>query len=162
MYVMRELTGFSYPQIAKEFGGRDHTTVMYAVEKIKQQMNERHTTFDQVNELIARIKAVLRRTQPAEKPREALTVGNLHIDPARREVTVGDRQVTLRAKEFDLLLTFAQNVGMVLDRERLLNLVWGFDYLGDSRTIVWSASTSWSRGTATRTMSAPASATRRI
>jgi chromosomal replication initiator protein len=56
MYVMRELTGFSYPQIAKEFGGRDHTTVMYAVEKIKQQMVERHTTFDQVNELIARIK----------------------------------------------------------------------------------------------------------
>ena len=56
MYVMRELTGFSYPQIAKEFGGRDHTTVMYAVEKIKQQMNERHTTFDQVTELIARIK----------------------------------------------------------------------------------------------------------
>src|SRR3989440_19754 len=56
MYVMRELTGFSYPQIAKEFGGRDHTTVMYAVEKIKQQMNERHTTFDQGTELIARIK----------------------------------------------------------------------------------------------------------
>ncbi|HMG28365.1 MAG TPA: chromosomal replication initiator protein DnaA [Acidimicrobiia bacterium] len=56
MYVMRELTGYSYPQIAKEFGGRDHTTVMYAVEKIKQQMNERHTTFDQVTELIARIK----------------------------------------------------------------------------------------------------------
>jgi DNA-binding response OmpR family regulator len=86
-------------------------------------------------ELVARVKAVLRRAQPAERPREAITLGNLRIDPGRREVTVGDRQVTLRAKEFDLLLTFAQNVGMVLDRERLLNLVWGFDYLGDSRTI---------------------------
>jgi chromosomal replication initiator protein len=56
MYVFREMTDYSYPRIAEQFGGRDHTTVMYAVEKIKQQMNERHATFDQVNELIARIK----------------------------------------------------------------------------------------------------------
>lgn len=86
-------------------------------------------------ELVARVKAVLRRTRPVDKPPEALTLGNLRIDPARREVSVGDKSVTLRAKEFDLLLTFVQNEGLVLDRERLLNLVWGYDYLGDSRTI---------------------------
>jgi chromosomal replication initiator protein len=56
MYVFRELTDASYPKIAEEFGGRDHTTVMHAVEKIKGQMAERHTIFDQVNELIGRIK----------------------------------------------------------------------------------------------------------
>jgi chromosomal replication initiator protein len=56
MYVMRELTDYSYPKIAEEFGGRDHTTVMYAVEKIREQMTERHHTFDQVNELIARVR----------------------------------------------------------------------------------------------------------
>ncbi len=56
MYVFRELTDYSYPKIAEEFGGRDHTTVMHAVEKIKALMTERHTIFDQVNELIARIK----------------------------------------------------------------------------------------------------------
>jgi chromosomal replication initiator protein len=56
MYVMRELTDLSYPRIAEAFGGRDHTTVMYAVDKIKQQMTERHVTFDQVNELITRIR----------------------------------------------------------------------------------------------------------
>ena len=56
MYVMRELTDFSYPRIAEAFGGRDHTTVMYAVEKIKHQMTERHITFEQVSELIARIR----------------------------------------------------------------------------------------------------------
>ncbi|MET0894845.1 MAG: chromosomal replication initiator protein DnaA [Acidimicrobiia bacterium] len=56
MYVMRELTDLSYPRIAEAFGGRDHTTVMYAVDKIKQQMTERHQTFDQVNELITRIR----------------------------------------------------------------------------------------------------------
>lgn len=86
-------------------------------------------------ELVARVKAVLRRSRPSERPPTAITLGNLRIDPARREVTVGDRPVTLRAKEFDLLLTFVQNEGLVLDRERLLNLVWGYDYLGDSRTI---------------------------
>ena len=52
MYVFRELTDYSYPRIAEVFGGRDHTTVMYAVDKIKQQMTERHVIFDQVNELI--------------------------------------------------------------------------------------------------------------
>ena len=56
MYVMRELTDFCYPQIAEEFGGRDHTTVMHAVEKIKELMTERHNIFDQVNELIGRIR----------------------------------------------------------------------------------------------------------
>ncbi len=56
MYVMRELTDFSYPRIAEAFGGRDHTTVMYAVDKIKEQMTERHATFEQVNELISRIR----------------------------------------------------------------------------------------------------------
>jgi len=86
-------------------------------------------------ELVARVKAVLRRSRPVDKPPEALSLGNLRVDPARREVSVGDRPVTLRAKEFDLLLTFVQNEGLVLDRERLLNLVWGYDYLGDSRTI---------------------------
>jgi chromosomal replication initiator protein len=56
MYVFRELTDFSYPRIADEFGGRDHTTVIHAVEKIKALMTERHQVFDQVNELMSRVK----------------------------------------------------------------------------------------------------------
>ena len=56
MYVFRELTDFSYPKIADEFGGRDHTTVIHAVEKIKGLMTERHNVFDQVNELMSRIR----------------------------------------------------------------------------------------------------------
>jgi chromosomal replication initiator protein len=56
MYVFRELTDFSYPQIAKVFGGRDHTTVMHACEKIRGQLPEKMLVFDQVNELINRIK----------------------------------------------------------------------------------------------------------
>jgi len=57
MYVFRELTDFSYPAIAREFGGRDHTTVMHAVEKITHLMKERRQIFDQVTELILSIKS---------------------------------------------------------------------------------------------------------
>jgi chromosomal replication initiator protein len=56
MYVFRELTDYSYPKIAEEFGGRDHTTVMHACEKIRAQMAERRVVFEQVNDLINRIK----------------------------------------------------------------------------------------------------------
>jgi chromosomal replication initiator protein len=56
MYVFRELTDFSYPAIAREFGGRDHTTVIHAVEKISTLMKERRVIYDQVTELIHRIK----------------------------------------------------------------------------------------------------------
>ena len=56
MYVMRELTDYSYPKIGEEFGGRDHTTVMYAVEKVRGQMAEKRQVFEQVNDLISRIK----------------------------------------------------------------------------------------------------------
>ncbi|MCU1344157.1 MAG: chromosomal replication initiator protein DnaA, partial [Acidimicrobiia bacterium] len=57
MYVFRELTDLSYPAIAREFGGRDHTTVIHAVEKITTVMKERQQIYDQVNELIQRIKS---------------------------------------------------------------------------------------------------------
>lgn len=89
-------------------------------------------------ELIARIKAILRRTAPRravgldDRP---LRVGNLVIDPARRVVLVGDRPVDLRAKEFDLLLALADNLGIVLSREKLLDIVWGFDFYGQTRTV---------------------------
>lgn len=56
MYVFRDLTDLSYPRIADEFGGRDHTTVIHAVEKIKSLMTERHDVFDQVNELTSRVR----------------------------------------------------------------------------------------------------------
>jgi chromosomal replication initiator protein len=57
MFVMRELTDLSYPAIAREFGGRDHTTVIHAVEKVQQLMKERHQVYDQVTALVARFKS---------------------------------------------------------------------------------------------------------
>ena len=56
MYVFRELTDFSYPAIAREFGGRDHTTVIHAVEKIAGLMKERRQIYEQVTELIMQVR----------------------------------------------------------------------------------------------------------
>ena len=86
-------------------------------------------------ELVARVKAVLRRTQGSMSPDTVLEVGDIRLDPARREVSVGSKPVTLRAKEFDLLAAFMRHEGVVLDRERLLSIVWGQDFYGDTRTI---------------------------
>ena len=90
-------------------------------------------------ELVARVKAVLRRAvapEPGTRPtREPVEIGNTRIDPDRREVTIDGRQIELRFKEFDLLLGFVQHLGLVLERDRLLNIVWGYDYFGDTRTV---------------------------
>lgn len=87
-------------------------------------------------ELIARIKAILRRserkTNPASKP---LEIGNLVIVPQHRSVTVNGIEVDLRMKEFDLLLTLAENPNIVFSRERLLDVVWGYNFAGETRTV---------------------------
>jgi two-component system alkaline phosphatase synthesis response regulator PhoP len=88
-------------------------------------------------ELVARVKAILRRSGPKIAPDDegARSAGNIVIDPARRTVNVAGQAVDLRAKEFDLLLVMAENAGIVLSREKLLDLVWGFDFYGETRTV---------------------------
>jgi DNA-binding response OmpR family regulator len=88
--------------------------------------------------LVARVKAVLRRSDPTNVPtgeKLLIELGNTKMDLARHEVTINGQMVELRAKEFDLLKVLAQNNGIVLDRDRLLNLVWGYEYFGDTRTV---------------------------
>ncbi len=87
-------------------------------------------------ELVARIKAILRRADRSPRPNDKpLHLADLSIDPARREVTVDGQQVELRTKEFDLLQALAENKGIVLSREQLLNLAWGYDFYGQTRTV---------------------------
>jgi DNA-binding response OmpR family regulator len=88
-------------------------------------------------ELVARVKAILRRTEPRQPtPNDSpLQIANLQIDPARRTVRVNGRMVDLRTKEFDLLLTLVENQGIVFSRDRLLEVVWGFDFAGETRTV---------------------------
>jgi DNA-binding response OmpR family regulator len=88
-------------------------------------------------ELVARVRAVLRRTwpdesQPADKVRR---LGNVTIDPGRHEVTAAGQRINLRTKEFDLLLTMIDHENMVLSREKLLDLAWGYEYYGATRTV---------------------------
>ncbi|MFC1992145.1 response regulator transcription factor [Chloroflexota bacterium] len=86
-------------------------------------------------ELVARVRAILRRYQTSLKPGEIIEIGKLRIDLPRQEVRIGSQPVKLRTKEFALLATFVQNPGIVLSREKLLEVVWGFDFYGESRTV---------------------------
>ncbi|MCB9005734.1 MAG: response regulator transcription factor [Ardenticatenaceae bacterium] len=89
-------------------------------------------------ELVARVRAILRRmgggtaVPPAEQPRH---LGNVTITPGSREVTIEGQRVTLRTKEFDLLLTLVDHANQVLSRDQLLDLVWGYEFYGQTRTV---------------------------
>jgi two-component system alkaline phosphatase synthesis response regulator PhoP len=85
--------------------------------------------------LVARVKAILRRTDVTAKGGRPIRVGNLRVDPRRREASVGDRSLDLRAREFDLLAALARDPGVVLTRDALLEDVWGTDFPGETRTV---------------------------
>jgi DNA-binding response OmpR family regulator len=100
-----------------------------------------------MRELMARVKAMLRRVrmmreemtqaapQPVTAPTQSLVFGNLTLDMARREVRVDDQPLAVKPKEYELLLFLAQHRGTVLTREFILERVWGWNFIGDSRTV---------------------------
>ena len=95
-----------------------------------------------MRELIARIKALLRRAKIVQEinssdveKRKIYTFDNLTIDENRREVTLNSQPISLKPKEYELLLFLGQHKGQVLSRETILEKVWGWDYFGDSRTV---------------------------
>lgn len=86
-------------------------------------------------ELVARIRAVLRRDRDVDPEEERLRFDGLTIDPGRREVIVDGREVELTTLEFDLLMALASHPGWVFTRRRLLERVWGWDYYGRDRVV---------------------------
>jgi DNA-binding response OmpR family regulator len=98
-----------------------------------------------MRELLARIKAQLRRTQLVREEldklktsapaQDSITFGNLIVNRMRREVLLNEAVVALKPQEYDLLLFFAEHRGQMLSREFILERVWGWDYIGDSRTV---------------------------
>jgi two-component system alkaline phosphatase synthesis response regulator PhoP len=88
-------------------------------------------------ELVARVKSILRRATPERRERETeqITHGDLHVDAGRREVHVGEEEIQLAPKEFDLLWELLDHRGLVLTRDQLLERVWGYTFAGDTRTV---------------------------
>jgi DNA-binding response OmpR family regulator len=88
-------------------------------------------------EIVARVKAILRRGQPDDRPpSDVLRIGDdFEVDTTRREVRHGPQVVALATREFDLLAHFARNQGIALSRQQLLDGVWGADFYGDDRTV---------------------------
>ncbi len=89
-------------------------------------------------EVKARIKAIMRRTTPqedAQSKSQVIQSGNLVLDCESRRVSVDGKEINLTAKEFDVLELLVQNPQKVYSREHLLNIVWGYEYLGDVRTV---------------------------
>ena len=88
-------------------------------------------------ELVARVKSILRRSGPERRQIESkqLQHGDLLIDAGRREVHVGDDEIQLAPKEFDLLWELLDHRGLVLTRDQLLERVWGYTFAGDTRTV---------------------------
>lgn len=92
-----------------------------------------------IRELTARVKALLRRSQTSEdrqnSAQESIEFGELSIYPNKRIISLGDEQLELTSKEFDLLLLFANNPGRAYSRQQLLDVVWGYQYNGYSHTV---------------------------
>lgn len=98
-----------------------------------------------MRELMARVKAQLRRTQvirdemekihTSEKTPKSLTFDGLEINRSRREVSLNDEILAMKPQEYDLLVFFAEHKGQMLSREFILERVWGWEYIGDSRTV---------------------------
>ena len=88
-------------------------------------------------ELVARVKSILRRATPERRQIESakLKHGELSIDAGRREVRVGEQEIQLAPKEFDLLWELLDHKGLVLTRDQLLERVWGYTFAGDTRTV---------------------------
>jgi DNA-binding response OmpR family regulator len=88
-------------------------------------------------ELVARVKSILRRAAPERREHETETIthGDLKVDSGRREVHVGDEEIQLAPKEFDLLWELLDHRGLVLTRDQLLERVWGYTFAGDTRTV---------------------------
>jgi len=88
-----------------------------------------------LGEFLARVRAVLRRTPSVSLQTDRIESGDLTLDLAARRVSVGEREIKLSHKEFDLLSALVRNKGAVLSRDLLLEQVWGYDHVGDDRTV---------------------------
>ena len=88
-----------------------------------------------IRELLARVKALLRRSNVVENFSEEIVFGELRANFEKREIKVKDKVIDLTLKEFELLEILIKNKGRILTREKLLEKIWGYEYIGETRTV---------------------------
>jgi DNA-binding response OmpR family regulator len=88
-----------------------------------------------MRELLARVRALLRRAETPRMEAEVLTAGDLQVDLGKREASRQGQPLSLKPKELELLVFFLRNRGRAFTREQLLNQIWGYDFAGDTRTV---------------------------
>ena len=111
-----------------------------AVECMKAGADDYVTKPFSIRELMARVKAILRRVEELQSPQKKeipskMHVGEMEIDPTKRKVIIGENKIELTAKEFDLLFFFAKHAGQVFTRSQLLDKVWGYGHDGYEHTV---------------------------
>ena len=142
--MLPKLDGFQVCQQIREFSDMPIVMLTAKSEDMDKILGLEYGADDYITkpfnilEVKARIKAIMRRTerQTEERPEgRQIVKGDMKIDCEGRRVVIGEREVNLTAKEFDLLELLAMNPNKVYSREDLLNTVWGYDYPGDARTV---------------------------
>ena len=144
--MLPELTGFEVCQIVRDFSDVPIIMVTAKGDDMDKILGLEYGADDYITkpfnilEVKARIKAIVRRTskirqQVKEDTSKVIVSGDMRIDLDSRRVFIENKEVNLTAKEFDLLELLILNPNKVYNREKLLNLVWGYDYPGDVRTV---------------------------
>ena len=141
--MLPKLDGFEVCQQIREFSDMPIVMLTAKSEDMDKILGLEYGADDYITkpfnilEVKARIKAIMRRTSKPKEPAGSpvLIKGNMKIDCESRRVFIGEREINLTAKEFDVLVLLAMNPNKVYSRENLLNLVWGYDYPGDARTV---------------------------
>lgn len=142
--MLPELNGFEVCQMIRDFSDVPIIMLTAKGDDMDKILGLEYGADDYITkpfnilEVKARIKAIMRRTakrkeEPAQSP--MLVKGNMKIDCEGRRVFIGEKEINLTAKEFDVLELLAMNPNKVYSRENLLNLIWGYDYPGDARTV---------------------------
>ena len=141
--MLPKLDGFQVCQQIREFSDMPVVMLTAKSEDMDKILGLEYGADDYITkpfnilEVKARIKAIMRRTAKREEPANSTVIvkGTMRIDCESRRVFIGEREINLTAKEFDVLELLAMNPNKVYSRENLLNLIWGYDYPGDARTV---------------------------
>ncbi|GGF98312.1 response regulator transcription factor [Paenibacillus abyssi] len=145
--MLPEINGFEILTKLRQNGVRTPVIILTArnaeeevVQGLKHGADDYITKPFGVAELLARVSAVLRRSgiedvREIDASEKVITAGELSIYPEKYEVIVNGESIPLRPKEFEVLLYMVQRPGMVITRDDLMNVVWGFDYIGGQRTV---------------------------